>query len=140
MIQKRSCLDCFPETHFIGENEISPIVVCIDHPIQGFQLIRTQQLPLLVSYLGLKGILEHLFVLFNVVIVEFRSEVCYCMLVRSAISSSVVSKFLKLIVHRCLPIHNEPTFFIKRSVTQPIIADRRPIRQFTLMFPSSFHI
>jgi len=72
---------------------------------------------LLVSYLGLKGILEHLFVLCNVIIVEFRSKICDGMLVRSAISSSVGSEFLKLIVHSCLPIHNESAFFVERSVT-----------------------
>lgn len=127
MIQKCSCLDCFPKTHFICENEISSVIICIYHPIQGFQLIRTKKFPLLISYLCFKSVLEHLFVLFNVVVVEFRSEICNGMLVCSAICCSIVSEFLELIVHRCLSIHDESTFFVECSITQPVITDRRSI-------------
>ena len=72
---------------------------------------------MLVRDLCLKGVLKYLFILLNIIIVELRSEISNDILICSAKTSTIFSKSKQLIMHGCLPIDNESTFLVKRSVT-----------------------
>lgn len=52
MIEESYRLDGLPQSHLIGQQDVPVIVVSINHPIQGIQLVITQQSSLLVDGLS----------------------------------------------------------------------------------------
>lgn len=75
VIEEGNRLDGLSQTHFVGEQNVAVGVVGVDHPVQGVELVVSEQLAVLVDRLRSGRVLEGLLVSADVELVELSLEV-----------------------------------------------------------------